>query len=192
MRIFSNRATLASGAIVTAAAAVVCAAAASQASGRPAAHMHAAPAAVTSIPPQLQVPAGNEKIAEFDAQGVQTYACTDGAWTFVEPAATLSDPRDWRHRPVALHSRGPVWVSTVDGSAVNASAVPGASVPRDKAVPELLLKATANRGSGVFGSVSYVQRLNTRGGLAPTGSCSQGAQAGVPYSATYDFYAPAQ
>ncbi|MFF1630399.1 DUF3455 domain-containing protein [Streptomyces sp. NPDC058272] len=42
-----------------------------------------------------------------------------------------------------------------------------------------MLTATATRGSGVFDSVSYVQRLNTRGGLAPSGACSQGAQIGV-------------
>ncbi|GAA3113077.1 DUF3455 domain-containing protein [Streptomyces echinatus] len=175
--LFGKRVALIIGTVITSAAAMTGAAAAGPATG---------------IPVPLQVPAGNEKIAEFDAQGVQTYACTDNAWTFVEPAATLSDSRDRYHRPVALHSRGPVWVSTVDGSAVNAAAVPGASVPRDHAVPELLLKATATRGSGVFGSVSYVQRLNTRGGLAPSGSCAQGAQVGVPYAATYVFYAPAQ
>ncbi|MFC9842109.1 DUF3455 domain-containing protein [Streptomyces sp. NPDC127595] len=177
------------GTIVTAAAAVIGSAAVGQASGRPTSDT---PAVTTPIPPQLQVPDGNKKIAVLDAQGVQTYACTNGAWTFVEPAATLSDSRDSRHRPIALHSRGPVWVSTVDGSAVNASAVPGASVPSDNAVPQLLLQATATRGSGVFGSVSYVQRLATRGGVAPSGSCSPGAQAGVPYRATYVFYAPAQ
>ncbi|MFD4547846.1 DUF3455 domain-containing protein [Streptomyces sp. NPDC058466] len=72
-----------------------------------------------------------------------------------------------------------MWVFTVDCSAVDATAVPGASAPRDNAVPEFLLTATATRGSGVFDSVSYVQRLNTRGGLAPSGACSQGAQIGV-------------
>ncbi|MFJ2827806.1 DUF3455 domain-containing protein [Streptomyces sp. NPDC087263] len=122
------------------AAAVSGGAAAGQASGRPTTD---APAVTTPIPPQLQVPDGNKKIAVLDAQGVQTYACTNGAWTFVEPAATLSDSRDSRHRPIALHSRGPVWVSTVRGSAVNASAVPGGSVPSDNAVPQLLLQATA-------------------------------------------------
>ncbi|WP_210586115.1 DUF3455 domain-containing protein [Streptomyces sp. GESEQ-35] len=191
--LFSKRAALVTGTIVTAAAAVIGSAAAGQASGRPSAETHAiAPAPKPTIPPELQVPDGNKKTAVFDAQGVQTYACTNGAWTFVEPAATLSDARDIRHRPIALHSRGPVWVSTVDGSAVNAAAVPGASVPSTDAVPQLLLKATATRGSGVFGSVSYIQRLATRGGLAPEGSCSEGAQVGVEYSAIYVFYAPVQ
>ncbi|MDX3117842.1 DUF3455 domain-containing protein [Streptomyces scabiei] len=189
--LFSKRAALTAGSIVTAAASVIAAAAVSHASDRPAteagtvARSHATPVA-----PQLRVPDGNKRIAELAAKGVQTYACTNDAWTFVEPAATLSDVRDRHHRPVALHSRGPVWVSTVDGSAVNAAAVPGASNPRAGAVPELLLKATADRGQGLFGSVSYIQRLNTRGGVAPTGPCEAGAQTGVPYTATYVFYEP--
>ncbi|WP_254076123.1 DUF3455 domain-containing protein [Streptomyces sp. P3] len=192
LMLFSKRAALRTGSIVTAVAAVIGTAAVSQASGRPTVDSHTvARSRVTPIAPQLRVPEGNKRIAELAAKGVQTYACSNGAWTFVEPAATLSDAHDRRHRPLALHSRGPVWVSTVDGSAVNAAAVPGASNPRENAVPELLLKTTANRGSGLFGSVSYIQRLNTRGGVAPTASCEAGAQIGVPYSATYFFYAPA-
>ncbi|MFB6844731.1 DUF3455 domain-containing protein [Streptomyces sp. NPDC056373] len=189
--LFSKRAALTTGSIVTAAAAVIGTAAVSQASDGPKTASHpAVHSRVTSIAPQLRVPDGNKRIAELAASGVQTYTCTNGAWTLLEPAATLSDARDWRHRPVALHSRGPVWVSTVDGSAVNAAAVPGATNARPDAVPELLLKATANRGSGVFGSVSYIQRLSTRGGVAPAGSCEAGTQVGVPYTATYVFYAP--
>jgi hypothetical protein len=103
------------------------------------------PAALPAVhaPAALEVPAGNKLTAVFSARGVQTYTCTDGAWKFLEPGAVLSGRA---HRPVALHSRGPVWVSTVDGSAVNASSV--ASSPKDGTIPELLLKATATRGTG--------------------------------------------
>jgi Protein of unknown function (DUF3455) len=148
-----------------------------------------AEAAYRGIDPRIAVPAGNKLALVLKVgRGVQTYQCTNNAWTFLEPAATLVN----RYRtPVVLHSRGPVWISAVDGSAVNAAAVPGASVPRDGAVPELLLKATANRGGGIFGKVSYIQRIRTGGGLAPTGSCTNGAQTGVPYTATYTFYVPA-
>jgi hypothetical protein len=140
-------------------------------------------------PSGLDVPAGNRPIAVLDAKGVQTYTCTSAVWKFLEPAATLWEHGDLSRRAVALHSRGPVWVSTRDGSAVNAAAV--ASVTgRSNAIPELLLKATATRGDGTFGNVSYVQRLNTTGGLAPTQSCTEGSQIGIPYTATYVFYAP--
>ncbi|MFJ8361753.1 DUF3455 domain-containing protein [Streptomyces sp. NPDC093984] len=174
---------------MTAAAAVLSAATVGHAfDGSSNAARRSAPA---PIPPQLRVPDGNRRIASLEAAGVQTYTCTNGAWAFLEPAATLWKRHDGGRHTVALHSRGPVWISTVDGSAVNAAAVPGASVPHENAVPELLLKATATRGDGMFGSVSYVQRLQTRGGVQPTGSCTSGSQLGVPYSATYVFYAPA-
>ncbi|WP_330288151.1 DUF3455 domain-containing protein [Streptomyces sp. NBC_00576] len=139
-------------------------------------------------PAALKVPDGNRLTGVFSAEGVQTYTCTDGAWKLLEPAATLWAKNDHSRRAVALHSRGPVWVSTVDGSAVNAAAV--ANSPKTGTIPELLLKSTATRGTGVFADVSYIQRLNTRGGVAPAAACTGTDQVSVPYSATYTFYKP--
>src|SRR5690349_11399375 len=99
------------------------------------------------VAPSVQVPAGNKLIAKFYAKGVQTYSCTTGVWKGLEPAATLADRLG---RAVALHTRGPIWVSTVDGSAVEAAPVDGARNDVPGAVPELLLKAKSTRGSGVF------------------------------------------
>jgi len=141
-------------------------------------------------PAALKVPDGNRLTGVFSAEGVQTYTCTDGAWKLLEPAATLWARNDRSHRPVALHSRGPVWVSTVDGSAVNATAI--ANSPKTGTIPELLLQATTTRGTGVFADVSYIQRLNTDGGVAPTTACTGTDQISVPYSATYTFYKPAK
>ncbi|MFE2967975.1 DUF3455 domain-containing protein [Streptomyces sp. NPDC059340] len=141
-------------------------------------------------PAALKVPDGNRLTGVFSAAGVQTYTCTDGAWKLLEPAATLWARNDRSHRPVALHSRGPVWVSTVDGSAVNATAI--ANSPRTGTIPELLLRSTATRGTGVFAGVSYVQRLDTHGGVAPTTACTGTDQISVRYSATYAFYKPAK
>ncbi|MFE2608095.1 DUF3455 domain-containing protein [Streptomyces mirabilis] len=141
-------------------------------------------------PAALKVPDGNRLTGVFSAAGVQTYTCADGAWKLLEPAATLWAKNDRSHRPVALHSRGPVWVSTVDGSAVNAAAI--ANSPKTGTIPELLLQSTATRGTGVFAGVSYVQRLDTHGGVAPTTACSGTDQISVRYSATYVFYKPAK
>ncbi|MET7349742.1 DUF3455 domain-containing protein [Streptomyces mirabilis] len=141
-------------------------------------------------PAALKVPDGNRLTGVFSAAGVQTYTCADGAWKLLEPAATLWARNDRSHRPVALHSRGPVWVSTVDGSAVNAAAI--ANSPKTGTIPELLLQSTATRGTGVFAGVSYVQRLDTHGGVAPTTACTGTDQISVRYSATYAFYKPAK
>ncbi|GHH35780.1 DUF3455 domain-containing protein [Lentzea cavernae] len=144
--------------------------------------------AAARVAPAVQVPAGNKVVEKFYAKGVQTYTCITGAWKGLEPAATLADKLG---RAVGLHSRGPIWVSTVDGSAVEAAPVDGARNEVPGAVPELLLKAKTTRGSGVFAGVSYVQRLNTKGGLAPTGGCTEGAQTSVRYEALYTFSVPA-
>ena len=107
------------------------------------------------------------------------------AWTFREPAATL-----YGHgrRPVGIHFRGPTFES-FDGS--NVTGTVKGSVTVSGAVPWLLLQATANQGDGVLAKVDFVQRLETRGGVAPAGACDPGEDAtvAVPYRARYVFYA---
>ncbi|ANZ37169.1 hypothetical protein BBK82_14940 [Lentzea guizhouensis] len=140
------------------------------------------------VAPAVQVPPGHRLVEKLYAKGVQTYACTAGAWKGLEPAATLADRLG---RAVGLHSRGPIWVSSLDGSAVEAAPVDGARNEVAGAVPELLLKAKSTRGAGVFAGVSYVQRLHTKGGVAPAGGCTEGAQTSVRYEALYTFSVPA-
>jgi hypothetical protein len=145
----------------------------------------------TTLPATLAVPAGHKVTSVFSAQGVQVYQCTSGAWAFVEPAASLIG-RTVAARSsyqTAVHFRGPSWESTTDGSLVTATAVANAAVPGS--IPQLLLKAASTRGDGVFGKVSYIQRLETTGGAAPAGACTNGATKGVPYQAKYKFYSPA-
>jgi Protein of unknown function (DUF3455) len=135
-------------------------------------------------PASLNVPAGQKMVADMQVdKGSQVYTCTAGKWTLLEPAAVLRSGNS-----LVLHTRGPQWISPADGSAVTGTAV--VTVPKAGAVPELLLKSSANRGTGLFGSVDYIQRLNTEGGVAPAGSCTDGAQQAVSYSAEYRFYVP--
>ncbi len=134
-----------------------------------------------AIPPEIQVPPGNTLAARFSARGVQVYQCTTGAWAFLEPAAVLGD---WS--PAAIHFRGPSWESTRDGSLVVGKVV--ASSPVAGSIPQLLLQATTTRGDGIFGDVTYIQRLNTTGGVAPTTTCTDGQTEGVAYTAEYRFY----
>lgn len=134
------------------------------------------------VPEAIRVPAGNRRIALMEAHGVQTYQCTNGAWGFLQPDAIL----ERHHRAEVLHSRGPVWTSVRDGSSVTAASVASSSVV--DAVPQLLLKSTGNRGPGLLSAVTFVQRLNTRGGVSPTGACTDGVTASVPYTADYTFW----
>jgi Protein of unknown function (DUF3455) len=151
---------------------------------------HGVPAFVAApgqagVPATLQVPAGNHLVVSLHViQGVQVYTCTAGSWALTEPDADMGVT----NRPTVLYTAGPEWVSTVDGSAVWGS--PLASANRTGTIPELLVKAVKNRGDGMFGSVDYIQRLDTYGGLAPAGSCTNGAVTASQYFATEDFWAP--
>lgn len=143
-----------------------------------------------SVPSSLQPPAGNVLTAEFLGRGVQVYQCsTVGTWVFLEPAANLLGYDTVTGSiQTAIHYKGPTWQSTTDGSLVQGTTI--ASVPVTGSIPELLLQATANQGPGIFGTVTYINRLDTTGGVAPTTSCTTGQTDGVPYTATYLFYVP--
>ena len=146
------------------------------------------------VPDAIKVPAGQKVVLDVAGQGVQIYDCRPSAtdpnllvWTFREPAATL-----YGHgrRPVGIHFRGPTFES-FDGSSVAGALQASSPAPGPGAVPWLLLRATANQGDGVLANVDFVQRLETRGGVAPAGACDPGEDAtvAVPYRARYVFYA---
>ena len=63
--------------------------------------------------------------------------------------------------------------------------------PDTNSIPWLLLVAASSQGPGVFDGVSYVQRVNTVGGKAPSmPGTTVGQEADVPYTAEYFFYKP--
>ncbi len=134
----------------------------------------------------IQPPAGSVKVAMFRVLlGAQVYKCTAGAWGFKEPTALLvrDDGRSAIH-----HFAGPSWKSLRDGSLVTASRVDGS--PVEGSIPELLLKVETHAGSptGELAKVDFIQRLNTSGGLSPTGKCKDGDERAVPYGADYVFF----
>jgi hypothetical protein len=140
--------------------------------------------------PTLAVPAGNKLRFFYDAVGVQIYACsattTGFGWAFKAPEATLYD----KHGRIAgKHYAGPTWEST-DGSTVVGLKI-AAFTADPTAIPELLLQAVAHTGDGRMSDVTFVQRLDTTGGLAPTTGCDAshvGDLARIDYTATYFFY----
>jgi hypothetical protein len=177
------------GTVLTAAVAIACAAVPTTAA---VAANSSAPSAIASpaleqasVPPALRVPPGNHLVTTLQVlQGVQVYTCTKSAWTFTEPDSDMGIT----NRPIVLYTAGPEWISTVDGSAVWGS--PIASVDRTGTIPELLVKSVKNRGAGLFGQVDYIQRLDTIGGLAPEGACTDGTITASQYFATEKFWAP--
>ena len=94
-------------------------------------------------------------------------------------------------------------VQQVDPAAAEAGQLPDpqAAVGADQdqgaiagAIPWLLLRAVSNQGDGVLAEVDFIQRIKTRGGIAPTGACDpeQDSTLAVPYRALYLFYSDGQ
>ena len=134
----------------------------------------------------LQVPAGNSVAFHAFGVGAQIYRWDGTSWIFVAPHAVLfADAGDYRL--VGIHFGGPTWESN-SGSKVVGTVIDRCS-PDPDAIPWLLLGAASTEGAGVFQDVTYVQRLNTVGGTAPSdpGNCP-GQEAAVPYTADYFFY----
>jgi hypothetical protein len=134
----------------------------------------------------LQVPAGNKLAFHVLGVGVQIYTWTGTSWSFVSPEAVLfAVPGD--HDVVGFHFAGPTWES-LSGSSVVGTVIQS-STPNPDAIPWLLLAAASHEGHGIFQRVTFIQRLNTVGGNAPTvPGDTLGQVARVPYSAQYFFY----
>ena len=136
-------------------------------------------------PPALKVPANERLSLEAYADGVQIYGCgAGGQWVFKAPEAQLAD-RDGRK--IGRHYAGPTWEAN-DGSKVMGE-VRARENPRGAGdIPWLLLAATSASRYGTLGRTLSIQRMDTVGGMPPSGSCAPGTEARVPYKATYYFY----
>ena len=150
-----------------------------------------APTSAQSLAP----PAGNTLTLSTFGDGVQIYQSqlvgSAYQWAFVAPRATLfTDSSELT--PVATHFAGPTWKFTADGSAVVGMSLASRPSPNPGSIPELLLAAKSHDGAGVFSGITYIQRLNTVGGIAPFAApTGAGQEADVPYTATYNFYSAA-
>ncbi len=135
----------------------------------------------------LQAPPGNEVAFHAYARGVQIYRWNGSSWGFVAPDARLFASANY-HGEIGIHYAGPTWES-YGGSKVRASRVAGCASPDPTAIDWLLLRAVETAGPGVFSSVTYIQRVNTTGGKAPTTPGSFIDEVvDVPYTAEYYFY----
>lgn len=142
------------------------------------------------VPAALQVPAGQTLQFHATGVGVQIYVWTVNptnaalsSWVFKAPHAVLFRADDL----VGIHFAGPSWQGK-DGSEVVGTKLDSVTVDTN-AIPWLLLQASSNSGAGVFATTTYVQRLNTTGGLAPaTPGTVAGQEVLVPYIADYFFY----
>jgi Protein of unknown function (DUF3455) len=150
----------------------------------------------SGLDPLIQVPAGSTLVTTLRGVGKQVYDCkADGSgFAFREPVAGLFTLRGL---PAAIHGKRPepgttpFWVN-FDGSHVDGT-VSQSVTPDPKSIPWLLLTAKPVAGTtGTFSNVAFIQRIDTRGGLAPTGTCTFPKTVAVDYTANYVFWAAAQ
>jgi len=145
------------------------------------------------VPAAVAVPAGNKPAMTLKGVGLLTYECrakagTAGAheWVFAGPDAALQDMKGMQ---VGKYYGGPTWEHS-DGSKITGKQVavaPGTA----GAIPLQLVQTSPAMGSGAFTGVTYIQRVNTIGGVAPAAPCDAGAMGAkqtVKYSADYVFY----
>lgn len=141
------------------------------------------------LPPDcgnLQVPAGNKIFSKVYAIGVQVYRWNGANWSFVAPEANLYANAGFNGK-IGTHYAGPTWESNSGSTVVGT--VQERCTPEPTAIPWLLLQSVATDGPGIFDRVTYIQRVNTVGGLAPaTPGSTIGAEARVPYTTEYYFY----
>jgi hypothetical protein len=135
--------------------------------------------------PTLVAPVGSTLVLHAFGIGVQIYHWNGTSWGAPTPSATLYADAGGNGQ-VATHFAGPTWQSnsgsTVVGTVANRCTVDPASI-------QWLSLTGVATGDGIFAKVTFIQRLNTVGGLAPSTPGSViGQEARVPYTADYLFY----
>ena len=134
----------------------------------------------------LQVSAGHKVVFHVYAEGVQIYRWNGTSWVFLVPEAELFADAGG-HGTVGIHYAGPTWES-VSGSKVVGTVVQRCT-PDSDAIAWLLLEAALSEGPGIFHRVTFIQRVNTVGGTAPSEPGDfVGEVARVPYTTEYFFY----
>ena len=150
-----------------------------------------------TLPAAVQVPAGNRVAMETVGVGEITYECKAKAgtadafeWVFVGPKAALNDRSG---KTVGSYFGPPATWAALDGSKLTATQLAVAPGGTGN-IPLQLVKANPAMGEGAMSGVSYIQRVATRGGVAPAAACAAakaGARQIVAYQADYIFWKPA-
>ncbi|WP_114973191.1 DUF3455 domain-containing protein [Rhodoferax ferrireducens] len=153
-----------------------------------------APFSQAGLPDAVQVPAGHNVAMQTMASGDITYQCRvkkDMAgqfeWVFVGPDAGLNDRRGKR---VGKYYGPPATWESLDGSRVSGAQVAVAPAGAGR-IPLQLVKANPAMGMGAMQGVSYIQRVNTQGGVAPASPCDVATldqKQTVKYTADYIFW----
>ena len=142
----------------------------------------------------VKVPAGNRVALETVGVGEITYECrakasTPGSfeWVFVGPQADLNSRTGAK---LGTYTGPPATWASSDGSKITGTQV-AVSPAAAGSIPLQLVKANPATGAGAMSDISYIQRVATKGGVAPAFICdgaSVGRKEVVKYQADYIFW----
>lgn len=148
----------------------------------------------SSLPDAVKVPLGNRVALELVGVGEIVYECRDKKdaagqfeWAFVGPMAALNDRSG---KTIGSYYGPPATWKSNDGSSVTATQIAVAPASPGN-IPLQLVKANPATGNGAMMGVTYIQRVATKGGVAPAMSCdaaSKGKREVVKYQADYILY----
>ena len=150
--------------------------------------------AQTGLPDSIKVPDGHKVTMETTGVGEITYECRDKAnaagqteWFFVGPKAVLNDRSG---QQVGSYFGPPATWQHNDGSKLTATQLAVAPAGAGN-IPSQLVKANPAMGSGAMSGVTHIQRVATKGGVAPAAACAAanaGSKQKVQYQADYIFW----
>jgi hypothetical protein len=149
------------------------------------------------VPDKIAAPAGEVVVLLAHATGSQIYVCQPGAdgklaWVLKAPDAELHDSHG---AVIGKHFAGPTWKDN-DGSEVTGKAAARVDSPDSDSIPWLLVTVTSHSGEGILSHVTSIQRIHTKGGVAPAAtdcnSSKQSAEVKSSYTADYYFFTPAK
>ncbi len=139
-----------------------------------------------SIPVALTVSDNEKQAFSWGATGSQIYECKADpsgklAWIFKGPEADLFNAKNEK---VGTHGAGPFWMA-VDGSKTVGTVKARADAPNKSDIPWLLLATQSVGTPGAMARVTSVQRINTRGGVAPATGCANATDVGQVSKQSY-------
>lgn len=142
----------------------------------------------------IAVPAGHAAVMTALGAGDLAYECRAKSgmpdsyeWVFAGPTAVLYDKNK---AAVGKYYGGPTWEAN-DGSKVTGKQLAVHPSTTPASIPLQLVQASPTSGSGLMSGVTYIQRINTQGGVAPADACgaaNAGSKKMVKYQADYVFY----
>ena len=91
---------------------------------------------------------------------------------------------------VGNHTAGPLW-EYKEGSRVVGRVLKKIDMEPGSSIAWLLVEVVSHQGDGLFSNVSFINRVNTNGGLPPSSGCDAnhlGGEKRVAYTADYIFY----